>query len=70
MRWVQEADPDAIAPTDNIEAIYNFSHTFCWTTESRARGANLDSGIQNALNRWKKVEEARGKCPQFNMEEH
>ncbi len=30
----------------------------------------MDIGVQNAMNRWKKIKEARGKCPQFNMVEH
>jgi hypothetical protein len=35
--------------------------------KGRARGANLDIGVQNAMNRWRKIVEAKGKRPQFNM---
>jgi hypothetical protein len=62
--------PNLILPTDDVEANYGFSRTFRRMAEGRARGANLDSGVQNAINRWRKIEEAKGKRPQFNMVDH
>jgi hypothetical protein len=53
-----------------VEVNYGFSRTFRRTEESQARGANLYSGVQNAMNRWRKIEEAKGKCPRFNMVDH
>jgi len=32
--------------------------------------ANLDSGDQNAMSRWRKIEVAKGKRPRFNMVDH
>jgi len=70
LRKVQDAQPNLILPTDDIEANYGFSHTFRRMAKGRARGANLDSGVQNAMNRWREIEEAKGKRPQFNMVDH
>jgi hypothetical protein len=63
LRKVQDAHPNLILPTDNVEANYGFSCTFKRTAEGRARGANLDSGVQKTMNRWRKIKEAKGKHP-------
>jgi hypothetical protein len=70
LRKVQEVHSNIISPTDEMEANYGFSWTFRRTAKSQARGANLDSRVQNAMNRWMKIEEAKGKRPQFNMVDH
>ncbi len=70
LQKVQDAHPNLILPTDNVEANYGFSRTFRRMAEGRARGANLDSRVQNTMNRWRKIEEAKDKCPQFNMVDH
>jgi hypothetical protein len=66
----QRENPDLIAESDDIQSNYGLSRTFCRTTEGRARAANLDTGVQNAMNRWKKVEQAKGMHPRFNMVDH
>jgi hypothetical protein len=43
---------------------------FWRTAEDRTCAANLDSGIQNAMNCWKKIEQAKGMHPQLDMVEH
>ncbi len=63
LQKVQDTHPNLVLPTDDVEANYRFSCTFRRTAEGRARGANLDSGVQKAMNRWRKIEEAKGKCP-------
>ena len=70
LRRVQSTCPDLILPSDDVEANYGFFRTFRRTAEGRARGANLDSGVQNAMNRWRTIEEAKGKHPRFNMVDH
>jgi hypothetical protein len=70
LQKVQDAHPNLILPTDNVDANYGFSCTFRRMAKGRARGANLDSGVQNAMNRWRKIKEAKGKCSQFNMADH
>jgi hypothetical protein len=67
---IQKEDPNLIAEIDNVQSNYGISRTFCRTAEGRARAANLDSGVQKAINRWKKIEQAKGMHPQFNMVDH
>jgi len=70
LETTQRECPELILEFDNIHANYGFSRTFRRTAEGRARAANLDMGIQNAMNRWKKIEQAKGKRPRFNMVDH
>ena len=49
---------------------YSPHRTFRRTAEGKTRVANLDSGDQNAKNRWRKIEVAKGKRPRFNIVEH
>ena len=70
LQKVQDTHPNLILPTDNVEVNRGFSRTFRRMAEGRARGENIDSGVQNAMNRWRKIEEAKGKCPRFNMVDH
>ena len=70
LEQVQRENPDLISESDDIHSNYGFSRTFRRTAEGRARSANLDSGVQNAMNRWKKIEQARGMRPRFNMVDH
>jgi len=65
-------DPNCqlIMKDDDIHKNYSFFRTFRKTAEGRARAAGLDSDIQNAMNRWKKVERAKGRRPKFNMVDH
>jgi len=63
----QKEHPNLISKTDDIQANYGLSRTFRRTAEGRARAANLDSGIQIAMNIWKKIEQAKGRRPRFNM---
>jgi hypothetical protein len=70
LEMIQKENPNLIADSDDIQANYGFSLTFRRTAEGRARAANLDSGVQNAMNRWKKIEQAKGMRPRFNMVDH
>jgi hypothetical protein len=67
---IQKEHPNLISETDDIQANYGLSRTFRRTAEGRARAANRDSGVQNEMNRWKKIEQANGRCPRFNMVDH
>jgi hypothetical protein len=70
LEMIQRENPDLIAESDDIQSNYGLSHTFCQTAEGRARAANLDTGVQNAMNRWKKIEQAKGMRQRFNMVDH
>ena len=65
-------DPNCnlIMNDDDIRKNYSFFRTFRKTAEGRARAAGLDSDIQNAMNRWKKVERNKGRRLKFNMVDH
>ena len=67
---IQKENPNLIADPDDIQTNYGFSHTFQKTAEGRAQAANLDSEVQNAMNRWKKIEQAKGMRLRFNMVDH
>ena len=67
---IQKENPDLISESDNTQTNYGLSRTFRRAAEGRARAANLDTGIQNAMNRWKKIEQAEGMHPRFNMVDH
>ena len=41
---------------------------FAHTEERRAAG--LDESVQTAMNRWRIIEQAKGRRPRFNMVEH
>jgi hypothetical protein len=62
-RRVQDECPELILPDNKIKVNYRFSRTFQRTAEGRAKAAQLDSSVQNAMNRWRKIEEAKGKTP-------
>ncbi len=70
LETIQRENPDLIAESDDIQSNYGLSCTFRRTAEGRARAANLDTGVQNAINRWKKIEQAKGMHPRFNMVDH
>ena len=63
MKRIQEKEPQLIAASDDVEANYSFLRTFRRTAEGRARGTNLDIRVQNTMNHWRKIEEAKGKRP-------
>ncbi len=67
---MQQDDPELIAASNDVRADYSFFCTFRKMAEGRARAANLGSSIQNAMNRWRTIENAKGGCPCFNMVEH
>jgi hypothetical protein len=67
--WFQE-DSNLIKKTDDIQTNYGLSCTFRRTAEGQAQAANIDSDVQNAMNRWRKIEQAKGRCPRFNMVDH
>jgi hypothetical protein len=70
LRRVRDKYPELILADNNIEVNYCFSRTFRRTAEGRARAAKLDVSAQNKMNRWRKIEEAKGKRPRFNMVDH
>ncbi len=67
---IQQDDLELIVASNEVRANYSFFCTFHKMAEGRARAANLDNSIQNAMNRWRTIENAKGWRPHFNMVEH
>ena len=70
LKEIQSEGNDLILETDDVVKNYRFFGSFRKSAEGRARAAGLDSDMQNAMNRWKKIESARGRKPKFNMVNH
>jgi len=70
LKRIQTEHPQIVDPTDEVETTYSFSRSFRRTAEGRARAAGLDISVQDVMNCWRKIEEAKGKCPHFNMIDH
>jgi hypothetical protein len=62
LKRIQNANPNLISDTDDIQANYGLLQTFWRTAEGRARATYLDSGVKNAMNGWKKLEQ-KGQMP-------
>lgn len=67
---IQTEDETLIAGVDCVSDNYGFFRSFRKTAEGRARAANLESDVQNSMNRWRKIESARGRMPRFSMVDH
>ncbi len=67
---IQQEDESLVAASDDVYENYGFFRSFRKTAEGRARAANLESDVQNAMNRWRKIESARGRMPRFSMVDH
>lgn len=70
LSMIQVDNPELISKEDDVQANYSFFRTFRKTSEARARAAGLDASVQNAMNRWRTIENAKGGRPRFNMIEH
>ena len=55
---------------EDVHANYGLNRTFRKTAQGRARAAALGSDVQDAMNRWKTVENAQGRRPRFSMRDH
>ena len=61
---------DLVTREEDIKKDCSFFRSFRKSAEGRARAAGLDADIQNAMNRWKKIERAKGRRPRFDMADH
>lgn len=70
MKRMQIECPRLIDPSDDVESAYTFFRSFRRMAEGRARAMGFDSSVQDTMNQWRKIEEAKGKRPHFNMVDH
>jgi hypothetical protein len=57
LQKIQSEEPELIAPSNDVERNYSFFRSFRRTATRRARGEGLDASVQDAMNRWRKIEE-------------
>ena len=55
---------------NNVDEMYNLNRTPRKSALTRAKRAQLDKSLQDEMNRWRTVENARGKKVRFNMNDH
>jgi hypothetical protein len=64
-------EPDSVMPDNDEEILrYGISRTYRKTSETRARRAGILKDDIDTVNRWRKVERAKGKMLQFSMADH
>lgn len=66
---IQEEE-DSCFDTNSDLSRYGISRTFRKTSETRARWAGIPKEQVETVNRWRKVERARGMRPHFDMADH
>lgn len=66
---IQEEEEGLVDP--NIDTIrFGISRTYRKSSESMARAAGIPKDQVETMNRWRKIERAKGKMPQFDMADH
>lgn len=66
---IQEEEDDLLDP--NIDVVrFGISRTYRKSAESMARAAGIPKDQVETMNRWRKIERAKGKMPQFDMADH
>ncbi|KAL7460179.1 hypothetical protein ACHAXS_000641 [Conticribra weissflogii] len=70
LKQVQILYPTILSSDEDVDQSYGISRTPRKTAENRARRAGLTGDVQDAMNRWRTVENSKGKRPRFNMKDH
>jgi hypothetical protein len=64
-----EEDEDLLDP--NTEVVrYGVSRTYRKSSESKARASGIPKDQVETMNRWRRIEKAKGKMPKFDMADH
>lgn len=69
LNQVQRSRPDLIGRDVEVEEVYSISRSPRRGSTSRASDRGIDEDVVNTNNRWRKVENAKGKAPSFSMQE-
>lgn len=67
---IQRSDLGLIPLDDDVIANYSHDRTWRKSAQNSARAAGIKADVQDAMNRWKKIERAQGGRPRFNMRDH
>jgi hypothetical protein len=65
-----QAEPEGLIPEKAELIRYGISRSYRKTSETRALRAGIAKGDVETMNRWRKIERAKGKMPQFAMVDH
>jgi hypothetical protein len=63
-------DTDLIEDSINVDVYFSLSRTPRKSATARAQRANLSKEHIDKMNRWRTIENAKGKRPRFNMQQH
>jgi len=71
LKEVQSTTGLNLIPEGNdVDEMYNLNRTPRKSALTRAKRAQLDKSLQDEMNRWRTVENAKGKKVRFNMNDH
>ena len=66
VKQVQEST-DLVDDSKEVDSTYSLNRTLRRTLQTRLTRAGMTPSMQESMNRWRKVENAKGKRPRFNM---
>jgi hypothetical protein len=70
LQEIQRKHPELIAKSVNVFEDYGIRRSFRRGSDAEALNQGVDTVIINAMNRWRTVEEAKGKAPKLKMIAH
>ena len=70
LQAIQSVNPGVIPPDVEVFEHFGISRSFRRGATSTARTRGVDDKIVDLINRWRKIENARGRRPALVMHEH
>ena len=71
LKEVQSTPGLNLIPEGNdVDAMYNLNRTPRKSALTRVKRAQLDKSLQDKMNRWRTVDNSKGKKVRFNMNDH
>jgi hypothetical protein len=70
LREIQEDRPDLISAEVEVGEVYGFYRSLRRGVTTWARECGVSEGDIDLINRWRKIEEARGRKPGLSIRDH
>jgi len=70
LKEVQSTGSNLIPEGNDVDEMYNLNRTPRKTALTRAKRAQLDKSLQDEMNRWRTVDNSKGRKVRFNMNDH
>ena len=70
MTEIQQERSDILPEDVNVGDNYGMGRSFRRSTEVRSLKTRVQETLISAINKWRKIEQAKGTCPRFSMLEH